>query len=99
MVEALCPRTFGLPEVRHYFLPRPGKYGRFLLERHNVIEKFLVNIGITENLLSETELIEHSISKNTMANIDMLNRFFETHPAILDEFRKFREPGFEKTDE
>jgi len=29
----------------------------------------------------------------------MLNRFFETHPAILDEFRKFREPGFEKTDE
>ncbi|NLX78195.1 MAG: DtxR family transcriptional regulator [Clostridiaceae bacterium] len=101
MVQKLS--ALGLLDYRKYgiiFLTEAGKkYGRFLLERHNVIEKFLVNIGITENLLSETELIEHSISKNTMANIDMLNRFFETHPAILDEFRKFREPGFEKTDE
>lgn len=93
MVQKLA--LLGLVDYQKYgiiFLTDYGrKYGKFLLDRHNVIERFLINIGITENLLAETELIEHNISKNTMINIDLLNRFFEKHPDILEEFRKFKE--------
>lgn len=93
MVQKLA--VLGLVDYHKYgiiFLTEKGKkYGKFLLERHKVIEKFLSNIGITENLLSETELIEHSISNNTMVNIDLLNKFFEKYPDILEEYRKFKE--------
>jgi len=93
MVQKLA--ALGLVDYHKYgiiFLTEEGKkYGKFLLERHNVIEKFLINIGITDNLLAETELIEHNISNNTMRNIDLLNRFFEKHPSIQEEFNKFKE--------
>ena len=65
------------------------KYGEFLLFRHNVIERFLRSIGITENLLKETELIEHNISADTLAKIELLNNFFETNPHVLKEYEKF----------
>lgn len=91
MVQKLA--AHGLVNYQRYGVIRlteSGKiYGKFLLERHNVIEKFLRLIGISENLLAETELIEHNISKNTMKNIDFLNKFLEKHPEIIDEFRKF----------
>lgn len=94
MVQKLA--SLGLVDYKKYgiiFLTESGKeYGKFLLERHNIIEKFLKSIGITENLLSETELIEHNISKNTMKCIDLLNQFLEAHPEIIDGFRKFKEP-------
>jgi len=93
MVQKLA--SLGLVDYHKYgiiFLTEKGKkYGKFLLERHQVIERFLKNIGITENLLAETELIEHNISVNTMKNIDLLNRFFEKYPNVLEEFRKFME--------
>ncbi|NLZ54184.1 MAG: DtxR family transcriptional regulator [Thermoanaerobacteraceae bacterium] len=93
MVQKLA--NLGLVNYQKYgiiFLTDYGKkYGKFLLERHNVVEKFLTNIGITENLLAETELIEHNISKNTMQSIDLLNKFLEANPDIISEFRKFKE--------
>lgn len=64
--------------------------GRFLLERHNIIERFLKSIGISENLLKETELIEHNVSDNTLRCINHLNYFFEKHPKIIEEFEKFK---------
>jgi len=64
--------------------------GRFLLERHNIIERFLKSIGISENLLKETELIEHNVSANTLRNINYLNCFFDMHPEIVEEFEKFK---------
>lgn len=92
MVQKLV--THGLVDYQKYgiiFLTETGKkYGEFLLERHNIIEKFLKSIGITENLLAETELIEHNISKNTMKNIDLLNKFLEAHPEIKDEYKRFK---------
>ena len=66
------------------------KYGKFLLNRHNIIENFLKTIGTSDNLLTETELIEHNISVSTLNNIHQLNRFFETHPEILEKFIKFK---------
>ncbi|NLN63851.1 MAG: DtxR family transcriptional regulator [Clostridiaceae bacterium] len=98
MVQKLATR--GLVDYQKYgiiFLTEEGKrYGKFLLERHNVIEKFLKTIGISENLLAETELIEHNISKNTMKHIDWLNQFMELHPEIICEFKKFK--GISKTE-
>lgn len=97
MVQKLA--KLGLVDYHKYgiiFLTEEGKkYGKFLLERHNVIENFLKTIGITENLLAETELIEHNISVDTMQNIDRLNRFFEAHPEIYDSFRHYPS-GLEK---
>jgi DtxR family Mn-dependent transcriptional regulator len=65
--------------------------GEFLLKRHNIIEKFLKNIGIKENLLIETELIEHNVSSNTVKSINQLNLFFQTHPEVLKEYARFKE--------
>lgn len=67
------------------------KYGKFLLTRHNIIEKFLRILGISDNLLVETELIEHNISANTLRNINQLNHFLEKNPEIVEEFEKFKE--------
>jgi DtxR family transcriptional regulator, Mn-dependent transcriptional regulator len=72
-------------------LTETGKeIGRDLLNRHSIIEKFLKTIGISENLLVETELIEHNISLNTLNNIKILNDFFEKKPEILNEYEKFK---------
>lgn len=93
MVQKLT--ELGMLDYKKYgiiFLTDKGKeLGEFLLNRHNIIEKFLKSIGISENILVETELIEHNISVNTLYNIDLLNKFLETNPDIIDEFMKFKE--------
>lgn len=84
----------GLLNYKKYgiiFLTEKGKeIGKFLLDRHNVIEKFLKTIGINENLLVETELIEHNISSKTLNNINMLNRFLEKNPETINKFEEFK---------
>ena len=93
MVQKLT--ELGLLDYKKYgiiFLTDLGKkYGRFLLNRHITIEKFLKSIGTTSgDLLTETELIEHHISNNTLKIIELLTRFFDTHPEIISEFEKFK---------
>jgi Mn-dependent DtxR family transcriptional regulator len=92
MVQKLA--ELGLVDYKKYgiiFLTENGKkYGKFLLERHNIIENFLKKIGISDNLLVETELIEHNISVNTLKSIDMLTKFIELHPEFVEEFEKFK---------
>jgi len=73
-----------------FLTERGKKYGKFLLDRHNIIEKFLKSIGIIDDLLIETELIEHNISANTLKNIDLLTRFLESNPKIIKEFEMFK---------
>lgn len=73
------------------FLTEQGReLGAFLLYRHNIIQKFLEMLGINEDLLIETELIEHNISSNTLENIKILNEFFEKTPKINNSFREFK---------
>ncbi|MDF2987722.1 MAG: iron (metal) dependent repressor, DtxR family [Eubacterium sp.] len=73
------------------FLTDQGReLGEFLLNRHNIIEKFLEMIGINDDLLVETELIEHNISSNTLENIKILNEFFERTPEINKRFKEFK---------
>ncbi len=100
MVQKLT--ELGLLDYKKYgiiFLTESGKnLGKFLLERHNIIEKFLESMGINENLLIETELIEHNVSANTLKSIDQLNKFFEAHPEVVKEFEKFKTAGYSTED-
>ena len=93
MVQRLA--AIGLVDYKRYgiiFLTDTGReIGEFLLKRHNIVEKFLSTIGITENLLKETELIEHNVSVNTLQNIYLLNEFFNVNPDIFSKFKDFKE--------
>lgn len=90
MVQKL--NELGLLKYEKYgiiFLSENGnEIGKFLLERHNIIETFLRNLGVIDNLLVETELIEHNISANTLHKLDLLNKFFAENPSIYQKFRQ-----------
>jgi Mn-dependent DtxR family transcriptional regulator len=65
--------------------------GRFLLHRHEIIQNFLFSLGVEEDLLLETELIEHNISITTLKKIDLYNQFLIEHPSVRVEFLNFIE--------
>lgn len=67
------------------------KVGRYLLSRHNIIEKFLRFLSSDSDILAETELIEHVVSINTVENLNVLNDFIENNEKVLKEYRDFRE--------
>jgi Mn-dependent DtxR family transcriptional regulator len=72
------------------------RVGKYLLERHNIIETFLKHLGGREEVLKETELIEHIIGTETVHNIYMLNLFFRDNQEILDKYKKFKENRIRK---
>ncbi|MGL4665289.1 MAG: iron dependent repressor, metal binding and dimerization domain protein, partial [Clostridium butyricum] len=55
-----------------------------------IIAGFLKNIGVKDEILAETELIEHVISSDTVEKIDRLNEFFSTNEEIVEKFKKFK---------
>lgn len=63
--------------------------GKYLLQRHNIIEMFLKNLGVKENALTETELIEHSISAATLQKINVFNKFLDQNPDIVKKYEQF----------
>jgi len=65
--------------------------GEFLLERHRIIEDFLTLLGCGEDILLQTELIEHNVNANTVENIKILNIFFERNKEIKDKYKEFKE--------
>ena len=71
--------------------------GKYLLERHNIIESFLKYLGGKDEVLQETELIEHIISIKTTQHISMLNMFFEENLDILENYTKFKENKIDET--
>lgn len=77
--------------------PEGEKLGKFLLDRHNTIERFLTNVGVAENLLINVELIEHNVTNDALHKIDLLNRFFNDFPDITVKFQQYRQLK-EKTD-
>jgi len=92
MVQNLT--QLGFVDYKKYgiiFLTEKGALiGKFLLERHNIIERFLTLIGVSEDTLVETELIEHNISINTTKNINALNEFLSQNPDIIKKFEHFK---------
>ena len=72
-------------------LTEEGKsLGKFLLNRHNIIEEFLKNIGTEDTRLKDTEIMEHGVSLNTLKNIYVLNKFLSENPDILRELERYR---------
>lgn len=67
------------------------KLGEFLLHRHKVIESFLEKIGVHENLLKDTEMIEHQVSIDLLENIEIFNHFLAHRPDIIEDFHLFRQ--------
>ncbi len=91
MVQKLT--QLGLLDYKKYgiiFLTENGKeIGKFLYERHAVIENFLKHLGVSESVLVETELIEHNITASTLHKIDLLNKFLEKYPEVAEKFKEF----------
>lgn len=58
-------KKYGLIE----FTEKGMEIGEYLLKRHETIEEFLKMIGVTKNILRDTEKIEHSISDETFKQI------------------------------
>lgn len=85
----------GLIRYKRYAIVELSELGKemgaYLLYRHRIIEQFLMAIGIRENVLIETELIEHYISTNTLEHLEVLNRFLTSNPDIQQRFEEFLE--------
>lgn len=65
--------------------------GQYLLSRHNTIEVFLKFICDSDDVLIETELIEHILGNETVENIKVFNEFIEKNRNFKVEYKKFRE--------
>ncbi len=91
MVQKL--NKLGLLDYKKYgiiFLTENGReIGKFLLERHNIIEEFLNNLDAKEDILLETELIEHYVSVTTLNKIGLLNKFLIENPGTMKKYREF----------
>jgi Mn-dependent DtxR family transcriptional regulator len=92
MVQKLT--VLGLLDYKRYgiiFMTENGReIGKFLLERHNILEVFLKNLGVSGSILLETELIEHNITADTLQKIDCLNHFFAANAEFQLSFEEFR---------
>jgi DtxR family transcriptional regulator, Mn-dependent transcriptional regulator len=84
MVKKLT--SLGMLKYKKYdiiFLTDKGvELGNFLLERHMIIESFLKNIGVLENILVDTERMEHIVSDETLKKFIVFNRFINDNPGI-----------------
>lgn len=91
MVQKLSRR--GLLNYKKYgiiFLTESGReVGKFLLKRHEIIELFLNNLGVKDNLLTETELIEHNVSVTTLEKMNHFNEFLIKNPDIIERYHQY----------
>lgn len=66
--------------------------GKALLARHNTVERLLRMLGIDEvEILKETELVEHTLSDNTIAQIDLFLDFWQSYPDLVWRYRAYLE--------
>lgn len=64
--------------------------GAYLLGRHNTVEQLLQLIGCG-NPLEETELIEHSLSPETVSRLNTLLSFFNSDHCSQKRYEAFKE--------
>lgn len=67
--------------------------GEKLLKRHQTLEDFFRLLGVKENLLKDTEIIEHSLSQEALDCICLFVDFAKEKPDIIDSFRQFAAAG------
>ena len=65
--------------------------GESLLARHNIVEKFLKVLGVSEKaLLEETEKTEHTLSGDTVRCISVFLEFIALNPKIADIYEEHK---------
>ena len=62
------------------------KTGSILLERHNLLEQFLMLLGVKENILRDTERMEHIISPELVEIIRLFVLYASRNPDWLSQF-------------
>lgn len=94
MVQKLAEQKFlDYEKYGVILLKESGKVmGKALLTRHNIIEDFLKLLGISDNnVLEETEKIEHTISNETLKSIERFSDFLKQSPEIIEKYQEFAE--------
>lgn len=72
-------------------LTKEGKsMGKYLLNRHNIIEAFFKILGISNRILEQTEKVEHTINDETVQYLQDFVNFLKLRPEIVDDFVTFR---------
>lgn len=66
-----------------------SKIGKALLERHNTIENFLRIISLKDDVLEQTEKLEHSIDDDTLQCLRKFVQFINEKPEIIQEFYRY----------
>lgn len=64
--------------------------GKFLLERHRLLEDFLKLLGCEDDLLQQTELIEHTVTPKLLEDIEILSNFFLDNKEIKDKYIEYK---------
>ena len=64
--------------------------GEWLLSRHETVETFLKLIGCENDILAQTELIEHVLNEDTLDKIKKLNSFFKKNEDIMIKYNSFK---------
>lgn len=78
-------KKYGIVELHEWGI----KMGKELLFRHNTVEAFLILLDIKEDILEETEKIEHTINADTLFAIRKLVQFFVEHPECKTKYTEF----------
>ncbi len=73
------------------------KIGKRLVDRHDLLEKFLQIIGVKEeNIYQDVEGIEHHLSWNSIDRIGDLVQFFEEDPERVTALKVLQEKNEEE---
>lgn len=74
------------------------KIGKRLVERHDLLERFLKIIGVDEeNIYDDVEGIEHHLSWNSIDRIGDLVQYFEECPDRMSDLQLIQEKNEEET--
>ncbi len=87
MMNLLNYERYGVILLR----PEGKKLGERLLERHNMIESFFRLLGVKdENILSETEKVEHTLSDETIKCFENYISFIKDNPEVQTRLKEHR---------
>ena len=93
MVQRLAEMGYIKYEKYGYLmLTESGKQaGTWFLKRHTIIDNFMRIIGVRENeILEETEKIEHMLSNDTTNCFESLLMFMMNSPDVMSRYTAFR---------
>lgn len=65
------------------------KIGAYLLRRHDLLEQFLRLMGVKQNILKDTERVEHIISRELVERIRLFVLYAAKRPEWLHQFNKW----------